>query len=129
MLVLAPFFFVLLCHVLAQLHAPLACGEQGSRVDHPPLVHLLVMGRWSVPVSDPLPCPLSPSQVLFLTDPLDEAVVSNLAKYADKEMVDVSREGLQLEVGELACAAGLCCWPVLLAWRGWLLVCRSGGHP
>lgn len=37
--------------------------------------------------------------MLFLTDPLDEAVVSNLAKYADKEMVDVSREGLQLEVG------------------------------
>jgi hypothetical protein len=51
-------------------------------------------------------------------------VVSNLAKYADKEMVDVSREGLKLEVcggsgsgsssSPLACCSRCACFRLQL---------------
>ncbi|GFH24511.1 HATPase_c domain-containing protein, partial [Haematococcus lacustris] len=35
-------------------------------------------------------------EVLFLTDPVDEATVTNMQKFGDYEMVDVSKEGLDL---------------------------------
>ncbi|KAG1673024.1 hypothetical protein FOA52_005954 [Chlamydomonas sp. UWO 241] len=35
-------------------------------------------------------------EVLFLTDPVDEAMVSSLAKYGDHELVDVSKDGLTM---------------------------------
>lgn len=44
-------------------------------------------------------------EVLFLTEPIDEAVITNLAKYGDMELVDVSKEGLSLP-GEEEASAG-----------------------
>lgn len=38
--------------------------------------------------------------VLFMTDPLDEVVVQNLQKFKDLDLVDVSKEGLELEDGD-----------------------------
>ena len=38
-----------------------------------------------------------PAQVLYLTDPIDEAMVTNMAKFGEYELVDVSKEGLQLD--------------------------------
>ena len=35
--------------------------------------------------------------MLYLTDPIDEAMVANLAKFGEHELVDVSKEGLQLD--------------------------------
>lgn len=35
-------------------------------------------------------------QVLYLTDPVDEAMVSSLAKYGDFDLADVSKDGLNL---------------------------------
>lgn len=39
-------------------------------------------------------------EVLYLTEAIDEAVVTNLGKYNDLELVDVSKEGLDLPGGE-----------------------------
>lgn len=39
-------------------------------------------------------------EVLYLTEAIDEAMVTNLAKFNDLELVDVSKEGLQLDGGE-----------------------------
>lgn len=39
-------------------------------------------------------------EVLYLTEAIDEAVVTNLAKFGDHDLVDVSKEGLQLDAGE-----------------------------
>eukprot|EP00775_Hariotina_reticulata_P005864 gene5864-6105_t len=39
-------------------------------------------------------------EVLYLTEAIDEAMVTNLAKFNDLELVDVSKEGLQLDAGE-----------------------------
>eukprot|EP00195_Chlamydomonas_chlamydogama_P008026 CAMPEP_0202897914 /NCGR_PEP_ID=MMETSP1392-20130828/6552_1 /ASSEMBLY_ACC=CAM_ASM_000868 /TAXON_ID=225041 /ORGANISM="Chlamydomonas chlamydogama, Strain SAG 11-48b" /LENGTH=777 /DNA_ID=CAMNT_0049583681 /DNA_START=134 /DNA_END=2467 /DNA_ORIENTATION=- len=36
-------------------------------------------------------------EVLYLTEPIDEAMVTNMGKFGDYELVDVSKEGLQLE--------------------------------
>eukprot|EP00197_Chlamydomonas_leiostraca_P015628 CAMPEP_0202868906 /NCGR_PEP_ID=MMETSP1391-20130828/11327_1 /ASSEMBLY_ACC=CAM_ASM_000867 /TAXON_ID=1034604 /ORGANISM="Chlamydomonas leiostraca, Strain SAG 11-49" /LENGTH=770 /DNA_ID=CAMNT_0049549131 /DNA_START=140 /DNA_END=2452 /DNA_ORIENTATION=+ len=36
-------------------------------------------------------------EVLYLTEAIDEAMVTNLAKYGDRELVDVTKEGLALE--------------------------------
>ena len=36
-------------------------------------------------------------QVLYLTDPVDEAMVTNMAKFGEYELTDVSKEGLQLD--------------------------------
>ena len=36
-------------------------------------------------------------QVLYLTDPVDEAMVTNMQKYGELELVDVSKEGLKLD--------------------------------
>jgi len=36
-------------------------------------------------------------EVLYLTDAIDEATVTNLQKFGDKELVDVSKEGLELD--------------------------------
>lgn len=44
-------------------------------------------------------------EVLFLTEAVDEATITNLAKFGDLELVDVSKEGLQvrrLQEGTLA---------------------------
>ncbi len=38
-------------------------------------------------------------EVLFLTDAIDEATITNLQKFADKELVDVSKEGLTVRRG------------------------------
>jgi HSP90 family molecular chaperone len=38
-------------------------------------------------------------EVLFLTDAIDEAMVTNLAKFGDRELVDVSKEGIKLDAG------------------------------
>jgi len=38
--------------------------------------------------------------VLLMTDPLDEVVVQNLEKYKDFDLVDVSKEGLDLDEGD-----------------------------
>jgi hypothetical protein len=35
-------------------------------------------------------------EVLFLTDAIDEATVTNLQKFGDRELVDVSKEGLNV---------------------------------
>lgn len=35
-------------------------------------------------------------QVLYLTDVIDEPAVQNLEKYDDKDLIDVTREGLDL---------------------------------
>ena len=35
-------------------------------------------------------------QVLYLTEPIDEVAIQNLAEYDDKKFVDVSREGIDL---------------------------------
>lgn len=35
-------------------------------------------------------------QVLYLTEPIDEVAIQNLAEYGDKKFVDVSREGIDL---------------------------------
>ena len=35
-------------------------------------------------------------QVLYLTEPIDEVAIQNLADYDDKKFVDVSREGIDL---------------------------------
>lgn len=35
-------------------------------------------------------------EVLYLTEAIDEAMVTNLAKYGDHELVDVSKEGIKL---------------------------------
>jgi heat shock protein beta len=34
--------------------------------------------------------------VLYLTEPIDEVAIQNLAEYDDKKFVDVSREGIDL---------------------------------
>lgn len=39
-------------------------------------------------------------EVLYLTEAIDEAVATNLAKFNDVELVDVSKEGLDLPAGE-----------------------------
>jgi heat shock protein beta len=39
-------------------------------------------------------------EVLYLTEAIDEAVVTNLGKYDDLELVDVSKEGIELPGGE-----------------------------
>jgi hypothetical protein len=39
-------------------------------------------------------------EVLYLTEAIDEAVVTNLGKFNDLELVDVSKEGLDLPGGE-----------------------------
>ena len=39
-------------------------------------------------------------EVLYLTEAIDEAVATNLAKYGDHELVDVTKEGLDLPGGE-----------------------------
>jgi heat shock protein beta len=36
-------------------------------------------------------------EVLYLTEPIDEAVITNLAEYDGKQMVDVTKEGLDLD--------------------------------
>lgn len=35
-------------------------------------------------------------QVLYLTDAIDEATVTNMQKFGEMELVDVSKEGLQV---------------------------------
>lgn len=37
-----------------------------------------------------------PWQVLYLTEPIDEVAIQNLATYQDKQLVDVSKEDLNL---------------------------------
>ncbi len=45
----------------------------------------------------PLTClHVPPAQVLYLTEAIDEAMVTSLGKYNDLELVDVSKEGLDL---------------------------------
>jgi len=39
-------------------------------------------------------------EVLYLTEPIDEAMVANLAKFDDHDMVDVTKEGLDLGADE-----------------------------
>ena len=34
--------------------------------------------------------------MLYLTEPIDEVAIQNLAEYNDKKFVDVSREGIDL---------------------------------
>ena len=40
------------------------------------------------------------AQVLYLTEPIDEVAIQNLAEYDDKKFVDVSREGIDLGTDE-----------------------------
>lgn len=35
-------------------------------------------------------------EVLYLTEAIDEAVVTNMGKFMDKELADVTKEGLQV---------------------------------
>lgn len=39
-------------------------------------------------------------QVLYLTEPIDEVAIQNLAEYNDKKFMDVSREGVDLGADE-----------------------------
>merc|ERR1719455_39334 len=41
-------------------------------------------------------------EVLFLTEPIDEVAVSNLADFEEKKFIDVTKEGLDLGDGEEA---------------------------
>lgn len=43
---------------------------------------------------------LTVPQVLYLTEAIDEATITNLNKFGDHELVDVSKEGLELEGDE-----------------------------
>lgn len=51
-------------------------------------------------------------EVLYLTEAIDEAVVTNLAKFGDHDLVDVTKEGLDVgedgakKVSALLCACG-----------------------
>lgn len=38
--------------------------------------------------------------MLYLTEPIDEVAIQNLAEYDDKKFVDVSREGVDLGADE-----------------------------
>ena len=42
-----------------------------------------------------VPCDVT-LQVLYLTEPIDEVAIHNLAEYGDMKFVDVSREGIDL---------------------------------
>jgi len=51
--------------------------------------------------------------VLYLTEPIDEVAIQNLAEYDDKKFVDVSREGIDLgaddqDTKKVRCAFCLC---------------------
>ncbi len=39
-------------------------------------------------------------EVLYLTDAIDEAVATNMTKFGDHQLVDVSKEGLELDSEE-----------------------------
>lgn len=54
--------------------------------------------------------------MLYLTEAIDEACVTNLAKFGDHDLVDVSKEGVQLEgegegggLEDLPLAQSVCC--------------------
>lgn len=67
------------CHVRSYLRCPVLTCPQVARAA--PFVEKLVAKGF---------------EVLYLTDAIDEATVTNLQKYADKELVDVSKEGLNV---------------------------------
>ncbi len=51
--------------------------------------------------------------MLYLTEPIDEVAIQNLAEYDDKKFVDVSREGIDLgaddqDTKKVRCALHLC---------------------
>ena len=73
-------------------------------------------------------------QVLYLTEPIDEVAIQNLAEYDDKKFVDVSREGIDLgtddqdtkKVGKAVCLSSYhsCLLSCLFAFGGVLPVCH-----
>lgn len=56
------------------------------------LASLTVYGAASLAESQKVWC----FQVLYLTEPIDEVAIQNVAEYDDKKFVDVSREGIDL---------------------------------
>lgn len=53
-------------------------------------------------------------EVLFLTEAIDEAVVTNLAKFGDHELIDVSKEGVQLDDEAAQKKVGYCDCVILM---------------
>jgi hypothetical protein len=75
-------------------------------------------------------------QVLYLTEAIDEAVVTNLAKFGEHELVDVSKEGVKLgdadaekKVRRACTATCVVCVCVCVGGCGWVwvTVCCCGG--
>ncbi len=66
------------------------------------------------------------TEVLYLTEPIDEACVTNLAKFADCELVDVSKEGVTVDedggCGRGGCGLALCGYD----WVWWADVGKEG---
>ena len=57
--------------------------------------------------------------MLYLTEPIDEVAIQNLAEYDDKKFVDVSREGIDLgaddqDTKKVVPLPSLCILPVLM---------------
>ncbi len=42
-------------------------------------------------------------EVLYLTDAIDEATITNMQKFGDHPLVDVSKEGLEVRAGGVHC--------------------------
>lgn len=73
-------------------------------------------------------------EVLYLTEAIDEAVVTNLAKFGDHELVDVSKEGVQLDDEEAQKKVSWmlfhCClsrYSGLLCVEQWILFAAAAG--
>lgn len=49
-------------------------------------------------------------EVLYLTEAIDEAMVTNLAKFGDHELVDVSKEGIKLGDEDTEKKVSSVCW-------------------
>lgn len=65
-------------------------------------------------------------QVLFLTEPIDEVAVTNLGKYNDMDLLDVSKEDLALEETEEEKAALEKAAKELEGTLGWM---KGARHP
>jgi HSP90 family molecular chaperone len=71
-------------------------------------------------------------EVLYLTEAVDEAMVGALAKYGDHDLVDVTKEGLDLGSGgdskKVRVGAGWEGGQGVFGWvGGWVGVCVWGG--
>ena len=66
-------------------------------------------------------------QVLYLTEPIDEVAIQNLAEYGDKKFVDVSREGIDLGADDEDSKQKVSMQPVLISASSYSLSFSSFG--